>query len=362
MFLKLNFIAELKKKYDSSTKRKNNFDPSTSGKRSKGGKRERHESSSNGSLDTESPSITVDVIPRRRRSELQHAFDINNIVIPYSIASTTRVEKLQYKEILTPKWREVDFDSEIPNPNDGEPIDGLLEDLSDDSFVERHRKCEIEERKRFLTFLTPASGTPGAHRGRGMARCDSKSEPPTTGNGFGPAPVEDQLMTDQNNITSFDDPSISPGVMKHPKINQIDPQVHGTPARAFERRRTTSSSRREDSIDDDHQEVTPYEKRSFPLVETEIALLSEFEEPVPVQSNGSSLKEMTREVKRELPSSPIKEVTFSHSTRDHDTSLPATPRSDKSLSVSVSGLSASPSSGTDDPEQVEDPEWAPEVA
>lgn len=358
-------VTELKKKYDSTTKRKNHFDHSTSGKRSKGGKRERHESSSNGSLEAESPSIVADVVPRRRRSELQHAFDINNIVIPYSIASTTRVEKLQYKEILTPKWREVDLDSEIPNPNDGEPIDGLLEDLSDVTFVERHRKCEIEERKRFLTFLTPAAGTPGAHRGRGMARCDSKSdknEQPTTGNGFGPGPVDDQLVADQNNSTGFDDPSISPGLMKHPKMmSQIDPQVHGNPARAFERRRTTSSSRRDDSIDDDHQEVIPYEKRSFPLAETEIALLVEFEEPVPIQSNGSS-KEMTRDVKRELPSSPIKEVTFSQPTRDHDTSLPATPRSDKSLSVSVSGLSASPSSGTDDPEPVEDPEWAPEVA
>ena len=39
---------------------------------------------------------------RRRRGE--SAFDINNIVIPYSMAASTRVEKLQYKEILTPKY------------------------------------------------------------------------------------------------------------------------------------------------------------------------------------------------------------------------------------------------------------------
>ena len=38
---------------------------------------------------------------RRRRGE--SAYDINNIVIPYSMAASTRVEKLQYKEILTPK-------------------------------------------------------------------------------------------------------------------------------------------------------------------------------------------------------------------------------------------------------------------
>lgn len=39
---------------------------------------------------------------RRRRGE--SAFDINNIVIPYSMAAATRVERLQYKEILTPKF------------------------------------------------------------------------------------------------------------------------------------------------------------------------------------------------------------------------------------------------------------------
>jgi len=38
---------------------------------------------------------------RRKRGE--SAYDINNIVIPYSIAAATRVERLQYKEILTPK-------------------------------------------------------------------------------------------------------------------------------------------------------------------------------------------------------------------------------------------------------------------
>lgn len=31
------------------------------------------------------------------------SYDIDNIVIPYSVAASTRVEKLQYKEILTPK-------------------------------------------------------------------------------------------------------------------------------------------------------------------------------------------------------------------------------------------------------------------
>ncbi|KAJ8982338.1 hypothetical protein NQ317_009454 [Molorchus minor] len=38
----------------------------------------------------------------RTRNRIQ-SYDIDNIVIPYSVAASTRVEKLQYKEILTPK-------------------------------------------------------------------------------------------------------------------------------------------------------------------------------------------------------------------------------------------------------------------
>lgn len=38
----------------------------------------------------------------RKRKE-DDSYDIDNIVIPYSMAASTRVEKLQYKEILTPK-------------------------------------------------------------------------------------------------------------------------------------------------------------------------------------------------------------------------------------------------------------------
>lgn len=40
------------------------------------------------------------------------SYDIDNIVIPYSMAASTRVEKLEYKEIPTPKWRIVPY---IPN-------------------------------------------------------------------------------------------------------------------------------------------------------------------------------------------------------------------------------------------------------
>ncbi|NXP06436.1 KANL1 protein, partial [Thinocorus orbignyianus] len=83
--------------------------------------------------------------PRRRRGE--SSFDINNIVIPMSVAATTRVEKLQYKEILTPSWREVDISALKASPDeDNEEI----EDLSDSAFTARHGKCEEMERARWL--------------------------------------------------------------------------------------------------------------------------------------------------------------------------------------------------------------------
>ena len=50
-----------------------------------------------------SPTISQAMNNHQRRHRTVASYDINNIVIPYSIAASTRVEKLQYKEILTPK-------------------------------------------------------------------------------------------------------------------------------------------------------------------------------------------------------------------------------------------------------------------
>ena len=55
-------------------------------------------------LRTGSDSVTFrDMKEHARRKRAESAYDINNIVIPYSIAASTRVQKLQYKEILTPR-------------------------------------------------------------------------------------------------------------------------------------------------------------------------------------------------------------------------------------------------------------------
>lgn len=120
------------------------------------------ESSSNGASNL-TPTTPSAPLQRRRRSE-QHAFDINNIVIPYSIAAN-RIEKPQYKDIITPKWR-IYEEFSIPPPetvkqqiiNGSEPnmngnANGLYEDISNSAFEARHTLCEQVERKRILSYI-----------------------------------------------------------------------------------------------------------------------------------------------------------------------------------------------------------------
>lgn len=59
---------------------------------------------------------------------------------------------MQYKEIVTPKWRIIEdyaITDDKPPPV-VEATDLLeVEDLSDVTFAERHLKCETDEKKRF---------------------------------------------------------------------------------------------------------------------------------------------------------------------------------------------------------------------
>ncbi|NWY73934.1 KANL1 protein, partial [Erithacus rubecula] len=122
--------------------------------------------------------------PRRRRGE--SSFDINNIVIPMSVAATTRVEKLQYKEILTPSWREVDISALKANPEeDGEEV----EDLSDSAFAARHGKCEEMERARWLW----STSLPPQRRGSRSYRSTDGRTTPQLGNPSTPQPASPEV-------------------------------------------------------------------------------------------------------------------------------------------------------------------------
>ncbi|XP_059473911.1 KAT8 regulatory NSL complex subunit 1 [Neocloeon triangulifer] len=106
---------------------------------------------------------------RQVRRKRESSYDIDNIVIPYSMAALTRVEKLEYKEILTPKWRVAQILSAVckgkarPSTDESE-----VEDISDEAVGSRHEPLELEERRKFR--CVPQRG---AVRGR---RTDSRAE------------------------------------------------------------------------------------------------------------------------------------------------------------------------------------------
>lgn len=88
-----------------------------------------------GPLSQSAPSSSLkDRMKKAGSRETSRAYDINNIVIPYSMASSTRVEKLQYKEIMTPSWRTLD-DGSSPSTS---------ERLEEDSSKSSHFICAEE--------------------------------------------------------------------------------------------------------------------------------------------------------------------------------------------------------------------------
>ncbi|XP_066431734.1 KAT8 regulatory NSL complex subunit 1-like protein isoform X2 [Eleutherodactylus coqui] len=93
------------------------------------------------SMQTPNPSIVLSAARRRVRSE--SSYDIDNIVIPMNLIAPSKLEKLQYKEILTPSWKEVALEPLKPS------LPEELEDLSDEAFLIRHQQYEQTERVRW---------------------------------------------------------------------------------------------------------------------------------------------------------------------------------------------------------------------
>lgn len=100
------------------------------------------EASSVTSSSLPSPSVhgihqlpTIEQIRRKRET----AFDIDNIVIPYSTMASARVEKLKYKEIQTPVWRIVDDEEESKLVNKDESSELI------DNSSKNDKKHELEK-------------------------------------------------------------------------------------------------------------------------------------------------------------------------------------------------------------------------
>ncbi|XP_041491674.1 KAT8 regulatory NSL complex subunit 1 isoform X3 [Microtus oregoni] len=191
---------------------------------------------------------------RRRRGE--SSFDINNIVIPMSVAATTRVEKLQYKEILTPSWREVDLQSLKGSPDEENEE---IEDLSDAAFAALHAKCEEMERARWLW----TTSVPPQRRGSRSYRSSDGRTTPQLGsaNPSTPQPASPDVSS-SHSLSEF-----SHG--QSPR-SPISPELLSAPLTPVARdslrhlaNEDTRCSTPELGLDE--QSVQPWERRTFPL-------------------------------------------------------------------------------------------------
>ncbi|XP_008010463.1 KAT8 regulatory NSL complex subunit 1 isoform X5 [Chlorocebus sabaeus] len=191
---------------------------------------------------------------RRRRGE--SSFDINNIVIPMSVAATTRVEKLQYKEILTPSWREVDLQSLKGSPDEENEE---IEDLSDAAFAALHAKCEEMERARWLW----TTSVPPQRRGSRSYRSSDGRTTPQLGsaNPSTPQPASPDVSSSH---------SLSEYSHGQSPRSPISPELHSAPltpvARDTPRHLASEDTRcSTPELGLDEQSVQPWERRTFPL-------------------------------------------------------------------------------------------------
>ncbi|XP_052665147.1 KAT8 regulatory NSL complex subunit 1-like isoform X3 [Harpia harpyja] len=95
------------------------------------------------------------------------SYDIDNIVIPMSMAAAARVEKPQYKEIVVPSWRIVELEELEPfNQADSE-----LEDTSDKMYSSHHSKYEDLERACWDSWAAATSHKRGSSQTRMVLSC-----------------------------------------------------------------------------------------------------------------------------------------------------------------------------------------------
>ncbi|XP_014844328.1 PREDICTED: KAT8 regulatory NSL complex subunit 1-like protein isoform X1 [Poecilia mexicana] len=83
-----------------------------------------------------------------RKHHRGRVYNIDDIVIPV-IPPLSKVEKLQYKDILTPRWRVVDIQGLTPKLGEENQ---KIEDLCDEIFARRHQALEQKEKRRWTSW------------------------------------------------------------------------------------------------------------------------------------------------------------------------------------------------------------------
>ncbi|KAM6957801.1 KAT8 regulatory NSL complex subunit 1 [Aplochiton taeniatus] len=196
------------------------------------------------------------VIRRRRGGE--NSFDINSIIIP--MATTSRLEKLQYKEIITPSWREVDVSSQ---PITAEEDTVEVEDLSDVAFTQLHQSCEDKERARYRWAAAAIA------KRRGSRTYRQSLDGQTTPLQFSTAPSSPDSSHfhglhdySSSHFHSVHDYSSSPCSPASPDLTFSYGSAHQRLLSNEDTRSSTPENTYEDLVP---QPVLPWEQRCFPL-------------------------------------------------------------------------------------------------
>ncbi|XP_070535525.1 KAT8 regulatory NSL complex subunit 1-like isoform X3 [Ptychodera flava] len=262
-------------------------------------------------LSASMPANSLQAYMKKRRGE--SAFDINNIVIPYSMAASTRVEKLNYKEIVTPKWRileqydqraeNADKEDKVINNMKVEENEQEFEDLSDELIAERHAICEVNERRRYLGFVQ--------NNKRGRSRTNSGSGTPE--------PWSPDSQQNENSLPSRTSATPSPlntpnesklknseSIRRRASSEKVSAQAksgkqHETHAKMDKDKvlsplEKSHSSKSLDSVGDDADDwfiVLPWDARIFPLSEQEVAAM-EGNSPPPSPKQSAAVKSETK--------------------------------------------------------------------
>ncbi|XP_077349714.1 KAT8 regulatory NSL complex subunit 1-like [Lithobates pipiens] len=194
-----------------------------------------------------------------KRKRFENSYDIDNIVIPMSLVAASRVEKLQYKEILTPSWRVLDS-----SEKDLLDVDPQLEDLSSDVYQDRHSQFEELERSRWDSW---ASTTAPQRRG---SRSSNKSDGRWT-----PQPPNSQGSSQQIPSPDIRFQSLNDVPFSLSSAAADSPEPYSTVqcrTRVLSWSEDTRSSTPE-FPDEEEQIVQPWEPRSFPLSERDCRAL-----------------------------------------------------------------------------------------
>ena len=150
-----------------------------------------------------------------------------------------------------------------------------LEDLSDETFIERHLKCEADEKKRFSTYLKNPLGV-GSRGSRIRQRTEStKSETmqlePSTIDGSSQDSFSNMQIHSLSNSTPHAEKAKSPDSLV---FEEGSNQSTTNKIRSY----SLSSRRDELSIEEENYvEMIPYERRNFPLNDNELNQLTTIE-------------------------------------------------------------------------------------